>query len=100
MNTHTASTLNLAPASTANPDHVQPAGNAPPGPAPNPQVQVGRRGAAPGGGGRPGGGRGVGGVGGGGNTPYHPPGPRIGKNPPNVINFSLITGGSNLGVLD
>ena len=46
-NTCTASTLNLAPATTAIFDHLQPAGNSPTGPAPNPPVKVCTRGEAP-----------------------------------------------------
>ena len=51
VNTCTASNLNLDPATTANPDPVQPAVNSPPGPSPNSMVQVVRGGAAPRGGG-------------------------------------------------
>ena len=72
---------------------MQPEGNAPPGPAANPPVQVGRGGAETGV--RAGGGGG----GGGENPPQTPPGPPIGPNPPNPTNFSLTPGGENLGVL-
>ena len=95
VNTRTASTLNLSPETTANPDPVQPAGNYSLGSAPNPPVQVYRIVAAP----EVDGGAGGGGRGGGGNHPQPPPGPQIGQNPPNPMNFSLTPGGANLGVL-
>ena len=96
VNTHTASTLNLAPETMVNPDPVQPAGNSPPGPVPNPSLQVGRGGEATGGGGLTGGGGGGVGV----NNPHPPTGTPIGKNPSNPMNFSLNHGRANLGVLD